>query len=273
MGRFVALCSLIALLCCCSTITEDRSKCPNWYVIDFSEVNSSIENLHLWFFDENGTLLFYDTLYPYEYENLYEMELKRGKVNLYVWGNLLANTLLENIITSEASLIKIETAQADSLYRYYKTLDTDGESGLDTVIVRKEYTKLSVQMMGAELLDVPIKMRLDCSTCGRYVNGDFIESQSSIYANPIEESGMYYSAFNLFRQRVLQDLKLSVIKQDKVEKYLLREFPIGEIMVQQGYDMDADNLKDITINIDISIGVISLVCEDWQVVVPVNIRL
>ena len=92
MGKGVVSCFLIAFIISCTSIKEDRRECPCWFSVDFSKVSHDIENLHLWFFDEDGELLKRDTLSVPDYNNVYEIELKRGTVGFYVWGNISGDT-------------------------------------------------------------------------------------------------------------------------------------------------------------------------------------
>ena len=92
MGKGVVSCFLIAYIISCTSIKEDRRECPCWFSVDFSKVSHDIENLHLWFFDEDGELLKRDTLSVPDYNNVYEIELKRGTVGFYVWGNISGDT-------------------------------------------------------------------------------------------------------------------------------------------------------------------------------------
>lgn len=273
MVRGLVLCSLIAVLISCSTIEEDRKGCPCWYTIDFSQVDTQIEKLYLWFFDQDGAPLLRDTLDSSQYGDIYEVELKRGNVGFYVWGNVLDNTTLESPFTSDPFLKKGEGPHADPLYSYNKILDTGGEGGNDVVIVKREYADLEIVLKGGTVEGSGFWIKLDCGTSGRYVDGRFLEQAISLLAEASEESNGYSAGFRLLRQSSLQQLKMSVCRSPEAGNYFIEDFPIGELMLECGYDMSGDNLQDIMVVVDVSAGRVILCTEDWETIIYVDIRL
>ena len=273
MGRGLLWCSLMALAISCSTIEEDRMGCPCMYRIDFSKVDTQIGNLYLWFFDSKGKPLLMDTLASSEYGDIYEVGLKRGTVGFYVWGNVLENTLLENQFTSDPFLRKGGGFRADPLYSYRKSLDTAGEDGSDVVIVRKEYADLGIILKGGAGQECGFVVRLDCGTSGRYVDGRFLEEDVSLFAPLAEGDGSCSASFRLMRQKSLRELRMSICREDDLEFCVLDDFPVGELALASGYDMEADDLQDITVVADISAGTVVLRTEDWETVIYVDVRL
>ena len=131
MIRGLVLCSLIVSVISCSSIEEDRTGCPCWYKIDFSQVDPQIGKLYLWFFQDGDNPPLRDSLTCSDYDDVYEIELKRGTVGFHVWGNVLENTTLESPDESEPVLKKGGGLQVDPLFSYSSTLYTGGEEGTD----------------------------------------------------------------------------------------------------------------------------------------------
>ena len=247
--------------------------CPCMYRIDFSKVDPQIGYLYLWFSDSKGKLLLMDTLASSQYGDIYEVGLKRGTVGFYVWGNVLENTLLEDPFTSDALLKQGGGLPADPLYSYRKSLDTAAEEGSDVVVVRKEYADLEIILKGSSGQQGSLKVRLDCGTSGRYVDGRFLEEDVSLFAPLAEGEGSCFANFRLMRQKSLHELKMSICNVDDEDSCILGDFPIGELIIDSGYDMAADELQDITVVADISAGTVVLRSEDWETVINVDVRL
>ena len=66
-----------AIICSCSVVEENRDNCPCWYTIDLTEVDRSMQNLHLWIFDEEGMLICRDSLHKGAYGE-YEVKVTYG---------------------------------------------------------------------------------------------------------------------------------------------------------------------------------------------------
>ncbi len=274
MGKIVVQFILAALIISCTSIEENRNECPCWYTVDFSRVNPQIPALYLWFFDEEGRLLCRDTLSAFEYGQLYEVELKRGSVEFYVWGNVSENTEMEHLSSGSARLLKRDSIDADPLFRYGKILDTGGENGCDTVYLAKEHADMEVVLKGGAVAGVQVfEMILDCGTCGLSVDGSLVEGQSCIISLAGIEKENYAAEFRILRQSSLDGLKMSLRYTGEDDGYIIEDFPIGRYLEKGGYDMDSKNLKDVRVELDLSVGEFIIDTENWRVVMPVDVKL
>lgn len=276
MVRKISLICLAAvIILSCTSIEEDRSKCPCWCSVDFSQVDSSIGFLHLWFFDNTGTLLYRDTVYSWEYDEFYEVRLDRGAVEFYIWGNVLGNTLLNDNSTLRSSLLKAETCDADPLYFYGKRLDAGGESCCDTVLMQKEHAVVNILLEGGYAAGSELYIGIEGTTSGLYVNRNLIQERFCTYsypqANAPEEPCRF--SFRLMRQAVLEDLYMTLYTVNDGKKVVIKDCPLGVWLALAGYDMKAENLSDVSLVIDISLGIVSIAAEDWEMAVPVKIEL
>lgn len=273
MKRGLVLCSLMASLISCTTIEEDRTGCPCWYTIDFSQVDPQIGKLYLWFFQDGDNPPLRDSLTCSEYDDVYEIELKRGTVGFHVWGNVLENTALEFPDKSEPVLRKKEGSGIDPLFSYSATLNTAGEQGSDIVHLRREFADIEIVLKGGAIEPNGLWIKLDCGTCGRYVDGRFLEQGMSLFAGASVDGANCKASFRVPRQKSLRDLKMSVSRDASSDSYIMEDFPVGEIMLENGYDMGGDNLQDIMVVVDVSSGKIVIYAGGWETVIYVDVRL
>ncbi len=269
MASLAALSSIFS----CTMVQEDRGGCPCWYQIDFSKVDPQIEKLHLWFFNDAGVLLRRDTLISSNYDDVYEIELERGRVGFYVWGNLSENTFLEDSLASTPILRRGEGAHADPLCWYGKLLDTDSEQGSDVVYVRREYADLSIVLKGGAADGQGFLIKLQCGTAGRYVDGSFLDEPVILQTNTVNDGANGLAHFRLFRQKSLHDLSMGISRLDDKDTYIVKDIPIGELMLKCGYDMQEEDLQDIAVVVDVAAGKVILYTEDWETVIYVDVIL
>ncbi len=264
---------LVILTAACTTIREDRTVCPCWCSIDFSNVDPSIDSLYLWFFDENGMLLHRDTIRSHEYCNYYEVELARGAVDYYVWGNVAANTILEDNSTVSSSLLMIDGMQADPLYYYSKSIDTFRENCKDTVNMNKEHSVIDILLVGGYVPEYSLTMKIEAETSGQYIDGRVIEEGCNIVLSPeLCDTDKYLFRFNMMRQTNLQALKMTLFAANiDNEEMVIKDIPLGLWLADLGFAMTEANLSDISIELDIAMGVVTINVEDWNMTEPVKI--
>lgn len=274
MGKLIVPWFFVAFIISCTSIEENRKECPCWYTVDFSNVDPQISKLYLWFFDGEGKLLCRDTLFAKEYPKLYEIELKRGIVEFYVWGNVLENTLMESPDTRGACLIKCANGNADPLFGYGKLLNTGGEEGCDVVYLNKEHAVLEIVLKeGIVSESESFEMVLDCGTSGRYADGGFVKGKSSIISQTYADSAGHGAKFRILRQELLSEMKMSLRRIGEIGTWVIEDFPIGKYMEQGGYNMREENLQDLRVELDLSAGEFILETETWRIVMPVEIWL
>ncbi len=276
MGRYIFLAGIIYIaISSCSTIREDRDECPCWSTIDFSQVDSSISSLHIWFLSEDDELLLRDTLFPDNYGIPYNVELERGKLRYYVWGNIRSCMELNDIGKSSSTLFRRDSSEADSLFFYGNCIDAAGESCCDTVIVGKEHICVEVVLLGvAEEIGLPV-LELSGAASGYRIDRTIVDGESPIVATPVvDNSGNYRFNFVMTRQSSMEKVVFSLFFEreggERIES--VEEYPLGRVMESSGFDMERKDLADVKIVIDTSLGLFTLKCEDWHSVSPIKIR-
>ena len=262
-----------AIICSCSTINEDRTKCPCWYTIDFTEVDRRVSNLHLWIFDENGVEICRDSLHGGDYGE-YNVELGRGKAYCYVWGNILNSTSLHEKVSLDSYFVKADNCSSDPLYFYAAVMETAREQGYDRVELHKEYARVDFTVKGNIGYKWPLQMEILLQENGRYVNGGFVKEPGSVYANSqILETNNHIFTFIIMRQSSLGGIVARITAVDDGKEAVVKELPFGQWLISAGYDMNARDLEDIKIELDIAMGILSIKCAGWQRVQPVKIEI
>ncbi len=266
------LCIVSILTCssCEATIFEDREDCPCFLTLDLSNVPSTMGELYLWAFDSSEDLILRDTILSTYFGAEYEIEVKRTGVEYYLWGNIGAATTLSDVNSINLTLTKVDNLSADSLYSYSKELDATGEFARDTVILLKEYAKLDILIKKAE--DTTIEV--ESGNNGYYVDNRVIDSKSTwISSGKLDAEGDMLHSFNITRQSNLEDLTLTLYGKLNNLPLILNTYPIGEWLEEQGYNMDAENLSDIYIEIDSSNNFITITVDDWVFTPDSNVEI
>lgn len=264
---------LAATVSSCSIIEEDRSICPCWYTIDLTEVDRSMQNLHLWVFNQDGILLYCDTLQNGAFGK-YEMKLDKGKAFCYIWGNLLDGTMLENTGNVNSYFVKAGDCSSDPLFQYSSILDTSGETGIDTVFMNKEFAHVDFTLKGELKSREQLELRVDMTTVGRYIHGGYMEGENAVVSSA-EFLGEDYSLFKfrITRQEHFEQMSATITARVEDERYLIKHFPLGEWLISAGYDPMATNMADITMELDMALGILSVRTANWQTILPVIIEI
>ena len=264
---------IAAIISACSTIEEDRSLCPCWYTIDLTEVDRSVQNLYLWIFNQDGTMICNDTLQSGSYGK-YEVKLDKGESYCYIWGNLIDSTILYNDHSYGSYFIKQDSCSSDPLFHYAKVLNTSGESGCDTVSLNKEYAQVNFTLKGELKVKGQLVMDINMHTRGRYIHGGFVEGNNIIHTFPQRADGdSSLFRFKMMRQESFEDVTATIAAVVDNEKFVVKHFPFGKWLVASGYDARAQNLGDITMELDLALGLLSIKSDHWQSVLPVKIEM
>ena len=261
----------------CSGIFEDRSDCPCYLTLLLDGCDPSrVRNLHVWLFDSSGDILRRDTLYGGEYGNGYRVLVKRDMVECRVWGNITEATYIRKDMRPEAILLKKQTLSADSLFFYGSGIHTEGEEVSAKVVLRKEFLTVKVLLKNAAETGYPVGMQILSGSEGLDINGKPVAGTgvTAAFPEPGEGEEPEYR-FRLLRQEECAGIRLLITDgpMDQTgSSEVLKEYPLGEWLVQNGYDMKAENLSDVEIEIDFSASLITVSAEDWRETYPVDVE-
>lgn len=268
-----AVCSILTLLLCQSCITEDRYACPSYLTIDMSAVSRDVEVGYIWFFDPFGNMLYKDTIKRSMFSKPYTIEITRDDfAKCYMWGNVGKNTLLKEEYSLNTKLSKVDDRPADSLYFYSCDLNTNMESSYLQLDAKKEFATMNIICSGyCDTSAFNIDIALFCKNRGFFIDKTFIEEYISTKAQ-LSVLGLDYSLFStrILRQADVRDIimKLNIspksISRSQINNKIEANIPIGEFLIESGYDMTQENLSDITLKLDIAACFLYIKSENWK---------
>ncbi|MBQ7772469.1 MAG: FimB/Mfa2 family fimbrial subunit [Bacteroidales bacterium] len=277
-NKIAIICLAISLLSSCTPgIWEDRSDCPGWFSLDYSQVDPNIEQLHIWFTDNStGEVLFKDIVPSSAYQTYYEIQLPRtDNLRYYVFGNITSATTITEEPTLNTSIVKKEKLSADSLY--YQASDiisTRQEFTYDTVRLHKEFANVDFIMRGTPKKGDDIHIDAYGTTAGLYIDRRYIPGQmTTSVEDKVTAEGNSLFRFRLMRQENIEDLMLKITGTVAGIPVEIEEFPLGEFLKKANYNMLSDDLKDVTVTMDMSFNFINIKIEDWSSTYPVDIEI
>lgn len=261
----------LLLLCGC-TVYEDRSGCPNYLTIDFTQVDNSIKEWQMWLFDGQGQLIFKDTVYRRSYSQPYTVEVPRssgGKCLL--WGNLRVATEVKERNSYGTSISKVADVSADSVYFFGKQMDMNGEDSYFKVVPQKEFATVDIYVKGWVGSDYEADMVLECANSGFYVGKEFYGEKTSVQVH-VHDVGISFTHFRcrILRQKDPENLVLKLFIREILPDgtfgniLLDNEIPIGEYLSANGYDMQRPSLEDISMEVDYSYNEFVIRAADWE---------
>ncbi len=254
------------------TVLEDRSSCQSWLTVDLLGVDKGIKEWHLWLFNDQGGLLFKDTIHRRHYTAPYVVEVPRhGKVQCFMWGNMRDATTLNEAYSLGTFILKEGGVSADSLYSCTDTISTSGEESYLKVVPDKEFATVDIYMKGWVGVDFEVEMAIECASSGFFVDKRLCGNRN-ITNLEISDIGNYYTCFTgrILRQYDTENLILTLyVKEllpDGTQGRVLydMDIPIGDYLEGNGYNMYSGGMEDITMELDFSYNNLLIRAEDWS---------
>lgn len=287
MFAFAALC---AFSVSCSTVEESRSDCPCLLSIDCSYISKGVENVQIWLFDADGSLMLKDTVGKDEFGTKRVIKVKRGTLFCYAWGNIGRATVCTELFSKSTFLEKKGAESADSLFFFDGRIEARGEDAVVSVMPYKEFATVYLSFEGVGNEEV-IESVLVCPSGGFFVTGNNVEKQSVTSGSTgdaivaIPKSIDYLSKKSVNSITALNSLNFRMLRQKSTEGIVLRlkilsggkeedagVFELGKYLKEAGYDMSDKNLKDIDLKINISAMSAIVTVGDWSIEAPVTIE-
>lgn len=269
--RAIVLLCLCSIICSC-TVMEERGSCPNYLTVDLKGVDKSIKEWQMWLFNEEGELVFKDTIYRRSYSAPYIVEVPRyDNVRCLLWGNMRSGTKVDETYSYGTTFAKTADISADSIYFYTDTIDTAGEDSYLKVKPAKEFATVDIYVKGWVGSDFEADMVLECASAGFYVGKEFLREKSFTRAM-VQEVGNYYTRFScrMLRQQDTEHMVLRLFIRDLLSDGTLgdvlvdKEIPIGEYLYENSYDMQKSSLDDIEMEVDYSYNRFMIRAADWK---------
>lgn len=247
MERLIYLVLIVALTLSCS-IKEDRTECPCRLVLDFSEIDTTfVKSLDVLATHE-GEIVFRDRVPLKDFEHEFIRDVPHGDVRLSVW------CIGDEYIDDRHGVVIPYGCECPVLYMKSFLADTRGELCRETVLVHKNYCRLTVEVKGAEesLYSLTFKGNVD----GYSLDGLPSEGDFASVAYP-DESGCLQTGLP---RQVDASLLLEVDDRTSV----LKTFALGEYIINGGYDWTAEELEDLTVTLDYQVTYIKVSISGWD---------
>ncbi|MCD8206743.1 MAG: hypothetical protein LUD72_02275 [Bacteroidales bacterium] len=245
---------------CMGCIKENRSECPCTMVLDFSEVDRDrSDSLSLGIIAMGGFL--HTAIIPSsEYGDLYRVEVPKGDVwvNVYSmdsWSEEISSALGEDY--SSMNIPYGEECPEVRSFSLHKVLAA--ETVTVPVTLHKNYCRLSITMVYEG--ELPMQISILGDICGYDREG--IPVSGAFLYEPTGSGGLFYACIP--RQN---DSSLRLDLSDEEE--ILREFAIGEYILESGYDWSAEDLDDVWIEVDYTKTHVTITVGDWTTVVEIE---
>ena len=247
--------TVVPLLSSCF-VKEDRGLCPCWIELDLNNIKQEQVRLGGW----NGSELFAIKVKPEEYPDYYETTSPRGELYLSaIWPDSLP--------VREERISIPKGQQADSVYAYSSRLNTNCETVRDVVRMHKQFATVHLKMQIPDSFDYyPYRVVIRGNTAGWDVR-DFSGITGQFEYEP-ELEGV-----NEFSVRVPRQADKSLTAELYSANEKVDEFRLGEIIAQAGFDWNAEELADISLDVDFTTSTVLAHISDWQDTIILNIKM
>lgn len=239
---------LLAVIAACS-VKEDRSLCPCYLQVTFSEPDTTgrVELLG-W----NRETLFHNRVRIEDCRPSWNMSIKRGTFVLSACKGIGRSTLDGHQICIPMS------CEADSLYAYFEEVDATGDFAYAEVSLRKQFATVFLDIRKTEEEIRSFRFLVDGNTSGFDVL-DYSPVRGPFHCEPVPGEGERLVTFRIPRQ-IDDGLKVTIMPKGA---YSTR-FPLGEYIRQLGYNWNTEELQDIYVSIDLVRGLVNVSVEDWE---------
>ena len=248
------LATAILLGCTSCSVKEDRSVCPCFLTVDLSTVldaestSPSLWNKGLDLLLISGGNPFVHDRISYE-EALYKYEYLVPRTDNGVIGILGADN---GVIDGDRMLLP-EGSQSDALYVSSEMVPCQGETAFSSLKMFKQFSK--VEITGLQSFDFVKEVSAGSS-------GLDLMTRSALpgrfrYILECDEDGV--CTFLLPRQADDRVIILLYGKDGKLDNSI----PLGQYLSASGFDWNAENLADVSVNVDRTMAFINITIGGW----------
>lgn len=246
------------------SVKEDRSGCPCVLMLDFSRVDTDrYDSAFLGLLSADGFLHRY-VLDNGMYGEPYRVEVPKNGI----WVNVCSvesgyDDLSGMLVPDWAGLHIPDGEECPPVNMFSAYVDTAAETVTVPVVLYKNYCVLSIEMVA----DVPADfiIAIEGNVCGYGKDGAPVPGNFRVVPG-LDEKGC--CSVRIPRQ-VDSSLRLVISDGDGV----LREFSVGEYIIESGYDWGTDSLEDVDIKIDYAKADVTLVINDWEATFDINVEI
>ena len=247
MGRLFYIALTIAVAVSCS-IKENRADCPCRLILDLSDIDTVLVKSLDILATYDGGMLFRESIMARDFKDEFVRDVPHGEVRLNVWY------IGEEHIDNEQGVVIPYGCECPLLYMKSFVADTMGELCRETVMVHKNFCRLTVVVEGVE--EPPYSITFKGNVDGYSLDGFPSEGEFSCVAYPGTEGNLQAG----LPRQVDASLLLEVDDGTSV----LKTFALGEYIISSGYDWTAEELEDLTVTLDYQLTQISIMVSGWD---------
>lgn len=238
--------ALSLISCAGCSVKENRGLCPCRLILDFTEVDTaSVKSIDFYLRDDSEMVL-NDVVVKEEFGESYLAYVPRTGLMFSAWsgaGDALGESL--SIPFGE---------DCPLVYIHSSVIDAACESVTETVVMRKSFCRMTLNVRMA--VHTSVSLVISGNVDGYEADGTPSIGDFMVRLDPDGDNVFY---IRLPRQ-VDDSLVMEVDKGDNV----VRRFPIGRYIIESGYDWNAPDLEDITIDMDFAVTHLSMVIQGWE---------
>lgn len=251
----IVVSALMALIAAGCSIKEDRSSCPCTLVIDFTGLDIAAYPYSTVRAFSSEALIVEDSVTADRYTAEYSVSVPRTGT----WLNLSYGD--EGCFRPGKGFVVDRGEEFPGLYMQTELLDTEQESVTLKADLHKAYCSITVRMKSSD------PGRYSLTVAGNVIGYAYDGSVSrGAFSYTPELDGDGVCSVRVPRQT---DASLMLIIKEDDE--FLREFALGEYIVESGYDWSAQDLEDVEIEIDYANTDVSFKINDWETVISFDV--
>ncbi len=239
-----------------SCIFEDRSGCPAYFNVDFTDVPLSIGTVYLVYQFQNGEVCM-DTVFRHLFDT-YERTVPRERFYLAAFGNICSMQYSNGLEVPFG-------AEADSIYTDFRELYCDDDFLYDKISLKKDFIRLSVRVMGYGRDYDSLYLEINSTAVGYDLYGNVLRGK---YRHrpcathvPKSANDFYEFSSRLIRQQE-DDIVIDLYVSTDGESDLVKSINVSDL-VSAG-EVVVDSTDDLFVIIDFSLSVIVLSPVGWD---------
>ena len=235
-------------------IHEDRSNCPTYLTLDFSDTPEDVSYIHLFIRSEDGKV-FRDTIVRSEFADLYEVSFKRGQTDIAAFSDI------DRMVYDNGYRIA-EGDDADNLYTCFTTSVYRSDLSSDKITVLKNNIGLYIRVMGHasdNLYIVVESSSIGYDLHGNILDGNFEHRPEALHTPNDEEA--YFEFFSRITRQKDESLTLTVYTTSGATVAVIRLFPL---LVEAGIDMNDESLEDLYLTVDHTLSSLIVSPDGWD---------
>lgn len=239
----------IAVIVAGCSVKEDRSGCPCRMVFDFSEVDEDVHPLVNLDVTSADGILFHDTVDIGELSGEYGIEVPKG----WVYANVYDGA--DGFFFQDKGVVISEGMECPPVFFHSERVNTDCEFCVCAPVLHKNFCNVTISLAHEGVAFIPFSMRIKGNVCGYDLSGKPVPGMF-VFSPELTDEGT--CSVRIPRQTD-SSLKLEIVEDGSV----LREFALGEFIIESGYDWSAPDLEDVEVMIDYSKTDVIFIVDDW----------